>query len=251
MRIRQLFLIPVLAATLIACTTTDSSVRPGVEPDLAEAARINTQLGIEYLRKNQDDLALEKLLKAIEQDDDNPTAHSAIAFLYQRRGEPKLADRHYRKALWRNDEDPFTLNNYGVFLCGEGDWKEAEEMFLDAAKLRTNTVPEDSWANAGSCLREKAPDRAEQYLRNALQIRSNHPNALAQMAALTYNKKDYLRARAFLQRYQASAQDTPQTLLLAIKTERALGDMNSARRFERRLRTEFPEAPEIYQLDKK
>lgn len=237
-----------LGLALAACTTTEGTVRPGVEPDLEEAARINTQLGIEYLRKGEDTLALEKLKKALEQDDGQAMAHAVVAFLYQRRGEYDLADRHYRKSLSRNDEDPNTLNNYGAFLCARGEWRRAERMFLEATEIRSNTAPEDAWANAGTCLRTHEPKRAEDYLREALKINPRHSNALAQMAELTFQKKDYLRTRAFLQRYQAVARDTPQTLLLAARTERALGDQQAARGYERRLRKEFPEARENDQL---
>lgn len=235
---------------LAACTTSEPTVRPGVEPDLEEAARLNTQLGIEYLRKGENEMALDKLKKALEQDDDQATAHSMIAYLYQRTGESDLADKHYRKALSRDDEDPFTLNNYGVFLCARGDAKKAEKMFVQAARTKDYATPEDAWANAGSCLRKTDPPRAEEYLREALKKNPKHPNALAQLAELTYDKKDYLRARAFLQRYQAVARDTAQTLLLAFKTERALGDLQSARSYERRLRSEFPESPEVDRLDR-
>lgn len=233
-----------------ACTTTEGMVRPGVEPDLQEAAKLNTQLGIEYLRKGEDAAAMEKLKKALEQDDSQAMAHSVIAFLYQRQNEFDLADRHYRKALSRNDEDPFTLNNYGVFLCGRGEFRKAEKMFIEATTIRANTAPEDSWANAGSCLRMREPKRAEDYLRNALNINPRHPNALAQLAELTYDKKDYLRARAFLQRYQSVARDTSQTLYLAARTERALGDLQAARIYERRLRSEFPSSREIELLER-
>lgn len=233
--------LPLIAA---GCTTSGDTVRPGTEPDLSEAARINTQLGIEYLRKGEDKLALEKLEKALEQDDDQAMAHSVIAFLYQRRGESELAERHYRKALSRNDEDPLTLNNYGAFLCARGEWRKATRLFVESAGLRSNTTPEDAWANAGTCLRTRDPAQAEAYLREALKINARHPNALVQMAELTYEKKDFLRARAFLQRYQAVARDTAQTLFLAARTERALGDAIAARTYERRLRTEFPAAPE-------
>lgn len=233
-----------------ACTTTGGMVRPGVEPDLEEAAKLNTQLGIEYLRKGEDAAAMEKLKKALDQDDGQGMAHAVIAFLYQRQGEFDLADKHYRKALSRNDEDPSTLNNYGVFLCGRGEFRKAEKMFLEATEIRANTAIEDSWANAGSCLRTREPKRAEDYLRNALKIDPRHPNALAQLAELTYDKQDYLRARAFLQRYQSVARDTSQTLYVAVRTERALGDLQAARVYERRLRSEFPGSREVELLER-
>lgn len=241
-----------LAGLLAGCTTTEEGVRPGSQPNLEEAAKLNTQLGIDYLRKGQFDQALEKLKKALQQDPDLGMAHSVIALVYQRKGETDLAGKHYRDALDENADDPDTLNNFGVFLCAQGELEDAEKSFLKAARAKDYATPEDAWANAGVCIRRepKNAERAETYFREALRINPRHPNALAQLASLTYEKKDYLRARAFLQRYQSVARDTPQTLLLGARTERALGDMQSARAYERRLRVEFPEAPETDELGK-
>jgi type IV pilus assembly protein PilF len=241
----------VLTLALAGCTTTEGG--GNVKPDLEEAARLNTQLGIDYMRKGQFDLALEKLQKALEQDDDLGLAHSAIALVYQRRGDTKLAGKHYREALDLNADDAATLNNFGIFLCGQGEAEEAEEIFLRAARNKDNPQPADAWANAGVCLRNvpKARERAEGHLRQALKLNPKHASALAEMAQVSYDKKDYLRARAFLQRYEIGARPTAKTLWLAALTERALGDAGSARTYERRLRGEFPESPEAEELAKR
>ena len=235
----------VACLVLAGCTTTQVDEGSG-KTDLKEAARLNTQLGIDYMRKGQYDLALEKLQRALEQDSDLAAAHSTIALLYQRRGEADQAEDHYREALDLNKDDPTTLNNFGIFLCGQGEIADAEEIFVKAAQNKDNLNPADAWANAGVCARRdpKKLDKAEGYLREALRINARHPNALAQMAQVSYEKQDYLRARAFLQRYESIARATPQTLWIAAQTERKLGDLQSARSYERRLRTDFPEAPE-------
>lgn len=242
----------VLGLALSACTTTETPPA-GTRSDLKEAARLNTDMGIEYMRKGQFDLALEKLQRAIEQDDELGSAHSAIALLHQRRGEPKLAGKHFREALALNADDPVTLNNFGAFLCGQGEIEDAEEVFLRAAKNRDNVAPADAWANAGICARgdPKALDRAEGYLREALRLNSRHGNALAQLAQVSLDKKDYLRARAFLQRYESSFRPNAQTLWIGAQTERALGDNAAARSYERRLRGEFPDSREADEMQKK
>jgi type IV pilus assembly protein PilF len=230
---------------LAACTTTEVQ-QPGSKADLKEAARLNTQMGIDYMRKGQYELSLEKLQRALEQDSDLAAAHSAIALLYQRRDEPKLARKHFKKALDLNESDPGAMNNYGIFLCGQGEVEDAEEIFVEAARSKENRQPADSWANAGVCVRRdpKRLDKSEEYLREALRLNPRHENALAQMAIVCFTKQDYLRARAFLQRYEAIAKDTPQTLSIGAQIERKLGDVQSARAFERRLRSEFPDSPE-------
>lgn len=242
-----------LAAVLCTGCTTTEPLPAGAKADPHEAARLNAQLGIDYLRKGNLDLAREKLERALEQDSDVAVAHSTLAYIYQQKGETKLAKKHYRKALDLNAGDPATLNNFGVFLCGQGEVDDAEEMFLEAAKNRDNPLPADAWANAGVCVKRdpKRLETAENYFREALKLNPKHANALAQMSQVCYERKDYLRARAFLQRYESVARATPQTLWVGAQTERQLGDMAAARGYERRLKTEFPEAPETYDVLKK
>lgn len=244
---RVWLLVPALA--FAGCTTTELQA-PGTKADMKEAARLNTQLGIDYMRKGQIELALDKLKRALEQDPDLAMAHSTIALVYQRQGDSELAEEHYREALDINAEDPGTLNNFGIFLCAQGEIEDAEEIFLKAARNKENRVPADAWANAGVCVRRdpKRAARAEDYFREALNANPRHANALALMAQISYDKKDYLRARAFLQRYEAVAKPTAQTLALGAMTERRLGDLPMARSYERRLRNDFPESTEAAEL---
>lgn len=240
-----------LAAALCAaaaCTTTEVQPAPGTHPDMKEAARLNTQLGIDYMRKGEIDVALDKLKRAIEQDPDLAMAHSTLALVYQRKGDAELAEDQYREALHLNSDDAGTLNNFGVFLCSQGKVGDAEDMFLKAARNKDNPIPADAWANAGVCVKrdKKRAGRAEGYFRQALQLDPKHANALFEMAQVCYDKQDYLRARAFLQRYEAVAPATPDTLWLGAKTERKLGDLLSARSYERRLQTDFPDAQQTY-----
>jgi type IV pilus assembly protein PilF len=242
-----------LAPLLVAsgCVTTEESTLPGRKPDLQEAARLNTQLGVDYMRKGQLDLAQEKLEKALEQDRRLDIAHSSIAFLFAQRGDHKKAKHHYREALKLNSDDPVTQNNFGVFLCSRGELKDAEKYFMEAARSTRNPNPADAWANAGVCQSRNDPDKAEQYFREALRLNPRHANALAQMASLTFQKKDYLRARGFIQRYEAVSAPTAETLWIAAQTERQLGDITAARSYERRLKNSFPDSPETYELIRK
>ena len=90
------------------------------------AARVNTQLGISYAERGLYDLALEKLHRAIKLDESLAPAHVAAAFVYQKTGDARKAERHYRRALELDNEDPSLKNNFGVFLCGQSRGLEAE-----------------------------------------------------------------------------------------------------------------------------
>jgi type IV pilus assembly protein PilF len=218
--------------------------------NLAEAARINTQLGIDYMRKGEMDLAEEKLKRAIEDDPGMAQAHSTLAYVYSRRGDSVLAEKEYRKALSLDSENPSARNNFGVFLCGQGKLDEAEGYFLGAAKDPHYTTPEAAWTNAGVCLRKADMDKAERYFRAALEINHDFPDALANMAWISCKKKDWWRASAFLQRYEQVGAATPESLWVGAQTTSNLGDKAAANKYIKRLKTEFPESDEAGQVSK-
>lgn len=236
----------ILAIMLGACAS-DGPTRANRN----ESARINTQLGIDYMRQGQYDHAQEKLNKAIDQDPDYAVAHSSIAFLYQQRGEIKLAEKHYRRALSLDSGNALTMNNFGVFLCGQGKVTEAEKYFMAAVQAKRYATPEAAWTNAGLCAMAFNPAKAEQYFREALRINPELGEALAQMAVLSFQQKDYLRSRGFLQRFEVVGRPTAETLWVGAQTERALGDELAAHRYEARLKRDFPESQEAVNLSKK
>ncbi len=85
---------------------------------------------------------------------------------------------------------------------------------------------------------------AEQYLRGALERRPNHGEALLQMSVLFFNKEDYLRARAFMQRYLAANPAAAPVLFHAIQIEQKLGDDSARREYTMQLLRDFPDSPE-------
>lgn len=241
-RALPLWLLAVLTLSSSGCVTeTVGGERP--KANLAEAARANAQLGTEYARKGQFDLALEKLRRSIDQDGDYAPSHATIAFLYARRGEDAKAESHYRRAISLDPKDAGTRNNFAVFQCSLGRVKEAEALFLEAARDRSYSTPEAAWTNAGVCLKRTNVVRAQSYFLEALKINPDFPDALMEMATLAAQGGDFLRVRAFLQRRDRVAAPTAQSLGLAANAERQLGDRAAAERYERQLRHDFPELP--------
>lgn len=231
-------LLPLLL--LAACVTEYPKGEKPTEPNLSEAARANTQLGIEYARQGNFDLALEKLRRALQQDAGYAPAHGAIALLHARRGEDEKAESHYRRSLSLDARDPSTRNNFAVFQCGRGKVREGEDLLLEAARDARYSAREGAWTNAGICVRRTDPARAERYFREALAINPDFPDALLELASLAAQGHDWLKVRAFVQRRDRVAPATAQSLLLALQAERALGDARAAAELERRLRSEFP-----------
>ena len=82
----------VAALGLVGCVTTEVT---GDAPPVAnpkEAAQINQELGIAYLRQGNYEQARAKLEKAVDEDPNLATAHSALGLVYERLGAIDEAD---------------------------------------------------------------------------------------------------------------------------------------------------------------
>lgn len=242
----KLFSILLCGLMMSACGTR-SDIKGA---NLQEAARINTRMGIDYYRGGELDMAITKLKRAVAQDPDLVVARSSLALVYAKQGEYKLADKEYRKAVALDSANGDVRNNFGVFLCDQGKIGEAEQFFVSAAQTKRYATPEAAWTNAGVCLKKTNPEKAERYFRTALEVKPEFPDALANMAWIASQKDEYLKARAFLQRYDLVAAPTPETLSIGARIERMLGDDAAANRYEKRLRTEFPQSEEALSLSK-
>jgi type IV pilus assembly protein PilF len=247
MKAVKIFVCVVIAVSLLACTTSAERKR---EQDKAEqAALAYTQLGIEHLREGNYELSLDKLQKAIEIDPNFALAHGSIAILYEKVGDDKLAEKHYKKALRLNPDDSGGHNNYGQFLCFQERYKEATKEFMEAAGNRFYATPAVPLTNAGLCAK-RIPDMplAEQYFRQALQLDEKFAPALLQMALIKFEQGAFLSARAYLQRFQEVAKHNPESLWLAVRTEFALKDESTSGHYAILLRENFPKSEQAILL---
>jgi type IV pilus assembly protein PilF len=218
--------------------------------DRAAAAEANTSLGLTYMSQGKLQDAKEKIEKALGQNPKSATTQQAAGFLYDRLGDDKKARSHYEQAVkLAGDSNPEVINNYAVFLCRKGDKKLGEKYFLEAAQNALYRTPEAAYSNAGRCARaDGRPKDAEPYFRKALAIRPEFPDALVQMAELTFEAGNAFQARAFLQRYMAVATATAESLWIGYRIEKSMGDEQAAREYADRLKREFPTSEQTTQL---
>lgn len=246
-RLRQVLIVLLVSSFVAACAPT-----PTKKPvDNRKKAEINTQLGIEYLRKGMYETSLEKLEKAIDQDAGYAPAHDAIAVLYEQLGEFSKADKHYRRSLALDSKNPSTLNNYGQFLCRQGKLDRAERYFLKAAADPLYRHQEMVYTNAGICANRKPDERkAESYFRKALEVNKSYMPALKEMIRLSFSQDNYLGTRAYLQRYEAQGELSADLLWIAIQTEKQLGDRNAVTKYALQLKKKFPDSAQANELRK-
>lgn len=240
------FLAIAAVSLLISACESDGPRLKGA--DLLEASRVNMQLGVDYLRRGLLDEAIKKLEKAVDQNPDSSQAHTALAVAYTQAGEADKAEDEYREAVKTDPDNPESRNNFGVFLCRQGKVAEAEKNFIEAARNPRYKTAEAAWTNAGACLMKTNPQKAEGYFRQALERNKDYPDALAQMANICFQEKDYWRARAFVQRHDTAGSPTAESLWLGVQIENALGNAEAARKYERQLRADFPESEQASSL---
>jgi len=228
-----------LLIVLAACSSTPQKS----DSELRRAAETNTALGRQYMDRGEYEIALEKLKRAVAYDKTYAPAHTMLAVLYETIGELDEAGAEYRKAVQHDPKNGDVNNNYGAYLCRTGKQQEAERYFIAAIDDPFYDTPAIALANAGSCaLATGDLDKAESFLRQSLGYDDQLPAALLPMAEVSYRKESYLRARAFLQRFESVSPTTRESLTLGYNIESQLGDQASAERYRLELLERFPGA---------
>lgn len=233
------------AALLVLAGCTGPQQGPFDTASGERASQINTRLGASYLSAGDLQQAEDKLSRAIEQDSRNADAHSAYALLQMRLDRTDRARRHFRRAMSLDPDNPQLQNNYGTFLCEQGDHDAAIAQFVTAAENRLYPTPEFAWANAGTCARDAGrPDEARRYLRRAIEANPRTASALFDMAELEYEADRFDRAMDYLERHHGVAAPSAHSLWLGIRIERSRGDTAAADNLGRRLVRNFPDSDE-------
>jgi len=237
------FIVLILLGAFVSGCASQQEHDSNNKSESRKAVESNTSLGLEYMNRGQYEVALGKLKKAIKEDPTYTPAQTVIAVLYERLGETELAGRHYKKAYETAPKDGDVNNNYGVYLCKTGKEDLAIQHFLASLNDPFYNTPAIALGNAGSCaLQHGNLTEADVYLRRALKIEPNLPDALLNMARLSFEQQKYLTARAFMQRYEAASRHVERTLLLAFRIEMASGDRGAANKYKLLLESNFPDS---------
>ena len=237
---------PVIVALILAgCNQATGGGSLDVSERSNEVAESNLNLGIAYLKRGEYEKSLEKLDKALEADPRYTPTLNALGLLYQKLGNNAKAEQYFKQALGIRSNDPYTLNNYGQFLCANDRFDEAQDAFMSAAKNPLYETPEISITNAGTCaLKNNHPDAAEKFFREALDKNPKVPIALIQMSQISYDQGNYLSARGYLQRYLAVSKHSPASLWLGIQIEQQLGDKDALSSYALLLKNKYPDSNE-------
>ncbi|QMT60232.1 type IV pilus biogenesis/stability protein PilW [Legionella sp. PC997] len=155
---------------LQACVHDEENEKQNFKkPDLSKAASYNAQLGLEYLKQGDRPRAKKKMLTALEQEPTSADVNSAMAYYFEQTKELDQAEKYYLKAISFSGNGGAQLNNYGAFLCRQGNYTKAENYFLKAANDLKYVHTSGAYENAGLCaLSVPNEDKAKLYFAKAL-----------------------------------------------------------------------------------
>ncbi|HRD66051.1 MAG TPA: type IV pilus biogenesis/stability protein PilW [Candidatus Competibacter sp.] len=237
-----------LALLLTACASTKDEE---FKENVSEA---NFKLGIGYMQSGHLDVATEKLLKAVQYNDNYPEAHNALGVLYEEIHEYGPAETHFKRAIELKPDYTLAKLNYARLLCtrepirtAEG---ESEFQKIAADPTSAGSAAADAYAGLGVCANKRNdPAQAETWLRKSLDQNSNNTTALYELAALSQTQGKTLQGRAFLQRYHSQTHPTPQSLWLGFTIESSAdGDPQLRREYSVVLSSQFPNSEEAQRL---
>jgi len=249
-----------LAAALAAgCATqapqepvlADSGTIVGEAGDPRNRARVHTELAsLHYARGNMA-VALEELRTATAADANYAQAHNMLGLVYTSLREQGLAQASFERALRIAPTDPEVNHNYGWFLCETGRTAESIKFFLQAIRNPLYATPWHSYSTAGICsLRMKNEKDAEEFFQRALQLEPDDPASLLQLGHIRYRQGSLEEARKLVARYNKLIDPTPESLWLALRVERKLGERVAESSLASQLRRRFPGSREYQQLQR-
>lgn len=166
-----------LAYSLLLSACVSLPTEQNLEKDNAARARIN--LALAYLAENEYPKAKENIDKALVHNDKNYLAYSVQAYYFQQIGEIDAAEKSYQQALHLSRNAPDVLNNYGAFLCRQGNSKQANQVFEQALNTeRPYYSAADTLENMVLCAKA---DNDQAKVEAFLQRLENYDKARAQV----------------------------------------------------------------------
>jgi type IV pilus assembly protein PilF len=256
-----------LAAVLLgACTTTTTTTTraptgpaetrermpASEESDATRRSRARLVLAGEYFANGQMEVALDEVKRAIAADPTQSAPYSLRGLIYANLGDDRLAEESFRRALELDSRDANAMHNYGGFLCQRKRYGEAQAMLDRALAVPGYREPVRTLLTKGICLAfDKQYVEAERTLARAQQFDPNSPVIDTNLAEVRYRLGQFEQAKATIARVNAvRGVANAQTLWLAVRIERALGNLRAAADLGARLKREFPNSPEAEAFDK-
>jgi type IV pilus assembly protein PilF len=246
-----------LAAIVLAaaCATKEPDSQGGTivgeVGDARNRARVHTDLASAYYERGNMGVALDELRHATTADPSYPQAYELLGLVYMELKDASQAESNFDRALRLSPNDANINHNYGWFLCQNGREKDSIKYFLQALRNPLYAAPGRTYSAAGLCsLRASNPKDAEEFFQRALRLEPDDPTSLLQLAQIRFRQGKVEEARRLVSRYNKLVSPNPESLWLAVRIERRLGERVSEQSYANQLRRRFPNSAEYQSLQR-
>jgi type IV pilus assembly protein PilF len=238
-----------MAMETAASSATDAGAIIGEVSPPRERARVHTELAAAYYERGNMGVALEELRIALSADPSYAQAYNILGLVHMDLKESPQAQQSFERGLRIAPNDADINHNYGWFLCQSNREELSLRYFLAAIKNPLYSTPQKSYALAGSCaLRAGKQGEARDYFERALRLDPNLPVVLLNLGRIKYQAGEFSDARGLVGRYNQLVEPTAESLWLAVRIERRLGDRAAEAKQSAELRRRFPGSKEHEQL---
>ena len=219
--------------------------------DPRNRARLHTELASLYFSNGNMAVALEELRAAAEADSSYAPVHGMFGLVYMRLNENGRAEESFERALRLSPNDADINHNYGWFLCQTGREPASIKYFLHAIRNPLYPAPWRSYSAAGQCtLKMNRTKDAEAFFERALKLEPDEPASLLQLGQIRYRQGNIGEARKLVARHNKLVNPSAESLWLALRIERRLGERLQEQAFANQLRRRYPASEEFYALQR-
>jgi type IV pilus assembly protein PilF len=222
------------------------------ESDVQRRARIRMELAANYFAQGQMTTALDEVKQALAAIPDLVEAYNLRGLIYAALNDDRVAEESFRRALQINGQDGDSLHNFGFFLCERKRYAEADELFARAivapgyrSVSRTLLLQGVCQARSGNLV------LAEKTLTRAYEVDAGNPAIGMNLADVLYRRGEYERARFYVRRVNTTPEfRNSESLWLAARIERRLGNDSGVRDLAAQLRDRYPGSREAEALER-
>ena len=235
------------SGTPTMATESTRPTPPSSDPaEVERRARVRLELASAYFSRGQVDTALDEIKRSIATKPDLAEAYNLQGLIYAAMNEDTLAEDSFARALQLNPRDGATLHNHAWTLCQRNRFTEAQAQFSAALAIPQYRDVARTQLARGVCYgRSGQWPEAEAALMRAYELDPANPSTGLNLAEVLYQRGEFERARFYIGRVNdVPANVNAQTLWLALRIERRLGQESSVRVLGERLRQGFPQSPE-------
>jgi type IV pilus assembly protein PilF len=213
-------------------------------------AKLHTDLASLYYSAGNYGVALEELRRAQTADSSYATTHGMFGLVYMELKENARAEASFERALRLSPNDSDINHNYGWFLCQTGREGASIKYFEQAIRNPLYAKPSRSYSAAGQCSMKTSQKDAEAYFERALKLEPDEPSALLQLGQIRYKQGNFGEARKLVGRHNKIVNPSAESLWLALRIERRVGERLQEQAFANQLRRRFPTSAEYQALQR-